>query len=158
MAEPAATVAGQPGAAGNRLTSANALQLWQQALEQISGLAGDHGALADDVRLAEDGRLVVRFPQQYRTCRDYCDRPPNRARLEKSLEQVVGVPVELVLKTHTQSADSTIPEKAPRSKRERQVEITSEPFVKRAMELFDGDPGRVHFVSPEEITPDKNVK
>ncbi len=138
------------GLSQDRPSPANASKLWQQALEQVSGLARDHAAMADDVTLEEDGQLVVRFPQQFGACRDFCDRPTNRTRLENALAQVAGTPVVLKLKTHTQTTDSTSTPASSQTPRQRQVEATQEPFVQKALELFDGDPGRMRYVPPEE--------
>ena len=146
---------GQTDPTDSRLTPANALRLWQQAVKQVNGLVGDNGALADSVDLTEDRRLVVHFPPQFSTCRDFCERPANREKLLQALEQVVGEPVVLELKTHVQAANSMAPPNPPRSNKQRHAEITSEPFVQRAMELFAGEPGRIRYVPPEEITPKK---
>jgi hypothetical protein len=72
--------------------------------------------------------------------------------LEKALAQVAGEPVVIELKTHAQAPDSTNQTDPPRSQRQRQVEATQEAFVQRALELFDGDPGRLRYVPPEDKT------
>ena len=102
--------------------------------------------------MTEDGRLAIHFPQQYSTCRDICDRPTNRERLEKALAEVVGKPIAIELKIHTKRPDSAISKNPSQTKRQQQVEITSEPFVQRALELFDGDQARIHYVPPKEKT------
>jgi len=46
--------------------------------------------------------------------------------------------------------DSAQPVAAPKqSRRQQQAEVAAEPFVRKAMELFDGDPSRLRFVPPK---------
>ncbi|MCH7751871.1 MAG: hypothetical protein IH898_06920, partial [Planctomycetes bacterium] len=50
--------------------------------------------------------------------------------------------------TRVDAAEKTTP--PPASRRQQQLEIASQPFVQKAMELFDGDPARLCYVPPED--------
>ncbi len=132
------------------ITPDNAEDIWRQTVELATGLVGDNAALADRVKCDTDGSLVASFPERYSSCRDFCERPANRTRLDRALQQVVGSPVMLKLKTHADKQSESQPTAQQPSRREQQAKIVNEPFVQRALELFDGDPDRIRYVSPEE--------
>ena len=78
------------------------------------------------------------------------ERSGNRGRLEAALENVCGAKVPLQLRTtaRVDAAEKPAPPRA--SRRQQQLEITNQPFVQKAMELFDGDPARLRYVPPEK--------
>jgi DNA polymerase III subunit gamma/tau len=139
-----------PSKACVQLTEEGADRLWQQAIELAAGMVADYGALADRVNIGDKGQLVVSFPERYQSGREFCERPANRSRLERALEQIAGGPVAFTLQTHVEQADTVKPSAPPPTRREKQAEIVKQPYVQRALELFDGDPGRIRYVPPEE--------
>ncbi len=129
-------------------TAENVEEIWKQVLGAISGMVADHAAEANEVSVDEQGRLVVVFSENFH--RDICEKPANRSRLQTAIKTVCGQDVPLVLRTQARakSAKST---PAPRqSRRQQQAEVVEQPFVRKAMELFDGDPSRLRYVPPEE--------
>ena len=83
---------------------------------------------------------MASFPQNRKFHRDSCLRQPALGRIEAALTEVCGGRVGLVLTTHDEPADAE-PSPPPRpTVKQQQAEVASQPFVKRAMELFDGDP------------------
>jgi len=134
----------------DHITPENAEEIWRQVVELATGLVGDNAALADQVSCDDDGTLVASFPERYSSCREFCERPTNRTRLDKALEQVVDAPVMLKLQTHDDSQNEPHAVSPKPSRRQQQVDVVNEPFVQRALELFDGDPSRIRFVPPEE--------
>ena len=113
-------------------------------------MAGDYGTLADRVSIDDQGRMVVSFPERYHSGQEFCARPANRSRLEKALKQVAGETVVLLLQTHADQADTKKQSTPILSRREKQAEIVNQPYVQRALELFDCDPGRIRHVPPSE--------
>ena len=79
-----------------------------------------------------------------------CEKPNNRSRLEKALEEACGqrVPLQMVTNTRVDPVEVKTPPRP--SRRQQQMEIAAQPFVQKAMELFDGDPARLRYVPPEE--------
>ncbi|MCA9231369.1 MAG: DNA polymerase III subunit gamma/tau [Planctomycetales bacterium] len=145
----AGTVAtAEPQATKTPLSADSVEEIWKQALDALSGMVADHAAEADGVDLDDTGRLVVSFSESFH--RDICEKATNRSRLEDALESVCGQAVPLVMRTLTRS-DGVQSTPAPRrSRRQQQAEISAEPFVRKAMELFDGDPSRLVYVPPSD--------
>lgn len=127
-----------------QLTNANAEQVWKQALDSLTGTLADHAAQADEVLVDERGRLVLEFSNEFDHQR--CDRPANRSQLEEAVGRVCGesIPLEMRYKKRKEAAAP-----APvTSWRQQQAELVAQPFVKTALELFDGDPQKLKFVPP----------
>jgi hypothetical protein len=56
--------------------------------------------------------------------------------------------VGLVLATHDEAAGAAEPAPLRPTLKQQQAETAAQPFVKRAMELFDGDASRMRVVPP----------
>ncbi len=139
-------VAEEPQSSPTPLAPDQVEQIWKQTLDSLTGMLADHAAEADDVAVDASGRLVVSFSENFH--REFCERSGNRSRLETALQTVCGLPVSLMLHTQARVA-SAQPAVAPRqSRRQQQAEIAAQPFVQKAMKLFDGDPNRLRYVPP----------
>ncbi|MCG8448348.1 MAG: hypothetical protein MI725_02055, partial [Pirellulales bacterium] len=130
------------------LSPDNVEVVWKRTLDSLSGLLMDHAAEADEVAVDEQGRLVLRFAESFH--RDFCERANNRTRLEKALEQACGKQVRLVMQTRNRVDAVEPPPSKPKSRRQQLADVAAQPFVQKAMELFDGDPSRLRYVPPEE--------
>ncbi len=122
--------------------------IWKRTLDRLSGLVADSAAAASKLSVDSQGRLVASFPESRKFSRDSCLRPANLSKIESALAEVCGAPVSLVLSTHNDPADAA-PAPAKPTARELLAAVTAQPFVLRAMELFDADPARLHFVPPD---------
>ncbi len=140
-----------PAAEKTPLASENVEEIWKQVLSSLSGMMADHAAEADKITIDDNGQMTISFSGGFH--RDLCERPENRARLDQALQEVCGQKVGFVLRTHQRTDGPAKPVGPAPSKRQQQVEISTQPFVKRAMELFDGDPGRIRYVPPSEVPP-----
>ena len=138
-------------AAKTLLTAVNVEEVWKQVLNSLSGMVMDHAAEAEEIAVNDNGQLTISFSEDFH--RDICERPANRARLEQALQEVCGSQVGFVFRTHQRTDTPAKPVARAPSKRQQQVEISTQPFVKRAMELFDGDPGRLRYVPPSDPLP-----
>jgi hypothetical protein len=81
--------------------------------------------------------------------RDSCLRQPALGKIETALAEVCGGRVGLVLTTHDDPADAAEPSAPRPTFTQQQAEMAAQPFVKKAMELFDVDPSRMRVVSSE---------
>jgi DNA polymerase-3 subunit gamma/tau len=127
--------------------------VWKHALERLAGVTADCAACATKLSLDGQGRLVASFPESQKFARDSCLRPANLSRLEAALSEVCGGRVGLVLTTHPEpAADAGAAQaRSPRqSSKPQQVNAAAEPFVQRAVELFDGDSSRLRYVAPTD--------
>ncbi|QEG34403.1 DNA polymerase III subunit gamma/tau [Bythopirellula goksoeyrii] len=128
-------------------TAENVEQIWKQALDSLTGMVADQASHVDEVTADADGRMVITFTESF--YRDWCERPANRARLDAALTEVCGRKVPLVLQaTKRDPASST--SAPPPSRRQKQMELVSQPFVKKAIDLFDGDTQRLKYIPPAE--------
>lgn len=119
------------------LTPEAALALWNQAAEQLGGLAGDKAKQATVATVAAPDQLVVAFPKQYNFCKQFCERPETMRQLADTLSQLAGGTVRLALQTIDDGPAKPVEAARPTSNRQRMYEVCRQPFVRRAMEVFD---------------------
>ena len=75
------------------LTAETAGLLWKEALSGLSGLLAEQATMCDSVAPRGNDRLVVTFRDKYTSCKAFCERPEQIARLEQALSQVAGRPL-----------------------------------------------------------------
>lgn len=132
------------------LTTAVVKRAWGQATANLEGLLASQAEQAHDVRLADDGSVVVSFAADHHFSKDMCEQPTNRQELERSLGAEVGGPVSLkfeIDRSAQVAAEDAPPKPRATSKRQLQAEVAERPFVARAMELFAADASKLR-VSP----------
>jgi DNA polymerase-3 subunit gamma/tau len=159
-AEPGAAARGEPresavqqAAAGPaRVEAASAERVWREALECMTGFVGEFASTATKISVDGQGRLVVSFPESHKFNRDLCLRPANLGKLDAALEQVCGGRVPLTLTTHPDPAGTAAVAAAPArpNPKQQQADAAADPFVKRAVELFDADADRLRYVAPRD--------
>jgi DNA polymerase-3 subunit gamma/tau len=122
--------------AGVALTTENAQNAWAQAIASLTDLISDNAAFAEQVACIDGRRLAVYFPQRYNSCRLFCQRPENAAKLEAAVAAVVGGPVKIDFELV--AGDVAEPAQAPRPApvRQKMSEASQHPLVRRATELF----------------------
>jgi DNA polymerase-3 subunit gamma/tau len=124
------------------LDADSAEPIWKQMLDRLSGMVAENAAAANRISVDGAGRLVASFPKEF--FRKECQR--NLARIQAALASICGGQVGLVLATHDEP-ETAAPAPRPTLK-QQQLEMAAQPFVQRAMELFEGDPSRVRVVPP----------
>jgi hypothetical protein len=130
------------------LTADNVEQVWKQALDSLTGIIAENASHVDEVSLDATGRLQITFSNTF--YRDACERPANRARLEAALAEACGQRVPLVFQARQRvDAPAAAAPPAP-SRRQQQADVAAQPFVKKALELFDGDPHKIRYIPPTE--------
>jgi DNA polymerase III gamma/tau subunit len=138
-----------------RVEAGDAERVWQEALAQLESTSGVVAAAAHEatqIRADGQGRLVVSFPESMKFMRESCARPQNLSRIEAALQQACGGRVLLTLATHPDPAGATTRVDAPArpNPKQQQASAAADPFVKRAVELFDGDSDRLRYVAPRD--------
>jgi DNA polymerase-3 subunit gamma/tau len=139
---------GAEGAATIALDEQSLEEIWKQALDRLMGMVVDHAAAANRLALDAQGRLVASFPKSLKFHRD-CLGPPAIAKIEAALAAVCGRPVTVALAIHDDPADALEAAAARPSPKQQQTEVLGQPFVRRAMELFDVDPSRARLLQPQ---------
>ncbi len=140
-----------PAAASVALSADNAVEIWNAALERMTGMAVDQARQFDSVEFRPPNRLVVHFKSSYAICKSACERPEQVARFEQALSEIAGqrVCVEFTVAADDVSASGAA---APRavSPHQRLLDVMQNPLVHRAGELFGAQPVRVDDPSPRE--------
>jgi DNA polymerase III subunit gamma/tau len=139
-----------PSAPGVSLTTDNAQQVWQQALGLLSAdsMTSDFAGEVSEVSVDEMGRLVLVFSSDF--ARNQCEKPARREHFEAALASVTGGQVGLVFQARKRvDAPATVVAPAV-TRRQQQADVAAQPFVKKALELFDSDPHRIRYVPPPE--------
>jgi DNA polymerase-3 subunit gamma/tau len=135
------------------LTSDNAVEIWNRALSQMSGMVVDHARHFDSIAISAPNRLVIRFKSGYAVCKSACERPEQVARFEQALAEVTGerIRVEFALAAE-EPAEQTSAAAPARvvSPHLKLLEVVQNPFVHRANELFGAEPMRVDDPPPLE--------
>ena len=88
------------------------------------------------------------FPNDF--VRGQCEKPAKRDLFEAALGNVTGGHVALVFQARKRVDPPTAVAAPAAVRRQQQADVAAQPFVKRALELFDGDPHRIRYVPPSE--------
>jgi len=143
----AAELHSQPGAAiHHELAQENAAEIWSQALDRLAGMIADQARHFDSVEATAPNRLVVRFKPSYALCKSACERPEQVSRFEKVLAEVTGRRIRVEFALAADSAAERQPSAQPArpvSPHQRLMEVSQNPLVVRAGELFGAQPIRV---------------
>jgi DNA polymerase-3 subunit gamma/tau len=143
-AEPAANPPAEPGAEKPVVLDADSAEpIWKQMLDRLTGMVAENAAAANRISVDAAGRLVASFPKEF--FRKECQR--NLTRIQAALASICGGQVALVLATHDEP-EAASPAPRPTLK-QQQLEVAAQPFVQRAMELFEGDPSRMRISSAD---------
>jgi DNA polymerase-3 subunit gamma/tau len=140
VSSPAGKAAAAPAVV--KLDADSAEPIWKQTLDRLTGMVAESAAAANRISVDAAGRLVASFPNDF--YRKECQR--NLARIQAALASICGGQVALVLATHEEA--SPTPATPRPTAKQQQMEIAAQPFVQKAMELFDGDPNRMRVVTP----------
>jgi DNA polymerase III subunit gamma/tau len=132
------------------LTDLSAVALWQRALVDLGDTVAGSASHADRIATAGDNLIVASFPASCTFYKDICDRPENRSRLERILSEAAGQPIRLTFDVHDDGQSAVTPARPQRSSRREQLaEVAEQPFVRRAMEIFDVPAGQFRYIAPE---------
>jgi hypothetical protein len=122
------------------LTAANADEVWRSTVAQLNGLDGDFAANYKSVRLPSEDVLVVEFGKSINAER--CRRPESKADIESILQRLTGrrIRIDVVLSKES----SRKPKQVSRASQQVLIrDAMNDPFVQKAIELFDADVIRV---------------
>jgi DNA polymerase-3 subunit gamma/tau len=138
-----ASAAEPPSTAGPVLLTEDTLaQVWQQTLALVGPVLAGQLQKARPPAIFGPNCLVLRFPAQYNTQRDYCQDSASVARVEEALRKVTGQPCQFrvegaggdALANSTETADD--PAHSQSRYRRQRAEAEQEPLLKRALEIL----------------------
>jgi len=134
------------------LTLENAPAFWQQAIGSLSSMVAEFARDAISVRAAGPQRLIVVFPRTCVVNKNMCERPETLAQFEQALSQLTGDRVKVEFQISTEAAPATAKAaepKRPASSRQKLLEKSQHPLVKKAAELFNAPALKVEEGSDE---------
>ncbi|MBL9081325.1 MAG: hypothetical protein JNK76_05935 [Planctomycetales bacterium] len=118
--------------------------LWGNVLEGIQDMLADRAAIAEGASFQPPNKVVVAFAKRNRIHKDFCERPEQLGRLTQALSEAAGAPLKLEFTLVDDPAEPA-QKAAPRgaAKQEKLREKVQQPFVRKAIELFDARPVEV---------------
>ncbi|MEN6407811.1 MAG: DNA polymerase III subunit gamma/tau [Thermoguttaceae bacterium] len=127
------------------LSDQNAVEVWCQALDRMSGMVVDQARHFDSVAVPSPNRLVIRFKTGYALFKTACERPEQLARFEQALADATGQRIRVEFGLTDDPASESLPTTSARtvSPHQRMLEAMQHPMVHRAGELFGAQPIRV---------------
>jgi DNA polymerase III subunit gamma/tau len=131
-----------PAAAGEAISEANALSVWNAAMGKITGLVGQQAKQCDHVALSAPDRLSVFFKPEYIVAKSVCENQIGR--IEEALAETVGQRIRVEFIMIEQPANSpAAPAARNLPQHQRMMEIAKHPFVKQAVDLFGATPTKI---------------
>jgi DNA polymerase III subunit gamma/tau len=120
--------------------TANARQLWDQAVSLVENMTADHARAASGIAIRAPDQLAVVFSAKYNFSKAFCERPDRAAKLEEAVESVAGQRFRLVFELAEEPAGSETAATRVISPRQRKAEVEAEirrrPLVEKAAKLF----------------------
>jgi DNA polymerase III subunit gamma/tau len=124
--------------------SENAVEIWNRVLSRLSGMVVEQARHFDRISFSTPDRLVISFKPGYAVAKSSCERPEQLARFKQALAQVTGreIQIEFTIDETASSAAAATPPKAV-TQHQLIVEISKNPMIQRAAELFGATPTQV---------------
>jgi hypothetical protein len=120
-----------------QLTDETLEAIWKETLANLSDLLAENAALCESVALREPNRLVVTFRAKYTSCKGFCERPEQLAKLESALSAVAAGAVKVEFELLKEEPLAAPAGRRGPGNRQRLAEKAEHPLVRRATELFD---------------------
>ncbi len=123
------------------IESADATDIWRQAVSSLGGVFCDVAADVQTVKAAGKNTLVVSFASAY-SC-SFCQRPERLVELERAVATVVGDKIKLEFRHESPPPRPSRDRPRGVSMRELVRQSYEQPLVRQAVELFDAEVTRV---------------
>ncbi len=120
-----------------QLTDETLEAIWKETLANLSDLLAENAALCESVAIRAPNRLVVTFRAKYTSCKAFCERPEQLAKLEAALGEVAAGPIKVEFELLKEEQVATPATRRGPGNRQRLAEKAEHPLVRRASELFD---------------------
>jgi DNA polymerase-3 subunit gamma/tau len=134
-APPAPVATPPPVSAGPLPTLDEAARAWGALPERVGPRFGIHVAHFRPLRVEPPGVLVVGVPGRYNWAAEQCGTPDAQERIGRELARLVGRP--LTLRFTPMADEPEAPEADPATAAQRADEVSSDPLVRQAIDLFD---------------------
>lgn len=138
---PATSAAAEEVAAGTAITAENATGIYQNAITTMGDMTANMAQRFEKVELNQ-GKMVVTLLDAYNT--NLCSKPERKAKIESAIEELTGTSIRIDFVTTTNRPVETVAAKPKLSRIQQTRELQQHPFVKEAIDLFDGEISDFH--------------
>ena len=116
---------------------------WRDGLSSFHDMLADQAGMCERIAFAAPNRLIVTFTKRYTPSKNFCERPEQLARLTQAVSEAAGAPLKIEFNVIDDPVAVKQAQVKGPSQHERIREKTLQPFVKKALEMFDARPLRV---------------
>ncbi|PQO33508.1 DNA polymerase III subunit gamma/tau [Blastopirellula marina] len=128
------------------ITEKNAFSVWKKIVEDLPGLIGDYARQGHAVAISGPNRLVVDFFSTYNSAVEALRRPRSQEVLEKAFREMCGDSYTIDFRVLEDPNAGRKPDQHMSPERSAQegrlrarLQAEQEPFVQKAMDLFDAE-------------------
>jgi DNA polymerase-3 subunit gamma/tau len=121
------------------ITSENITAVWNRMCTDFDDLFSNVLQSADVVSLSEIDHVSVLFPHDFSFQKETCERPERRQKVIEALKALTGRQFKVSFGLSRQQAADESPPEVVKTSRERNMEAEGNPFVQRAVEVFEAE-------------------
>lgn len=121
------------------ITSGNITTVWNRLCADFDDLFANVLQSADVVSLPEIDHISVLFPHDFSFQKETCERPDRRQKVVEALKVLTGKQFKVSFGLSRQQVEDESPVEVVKTSRERNMEAEGNPFVQRAVEVFEAE-------------------
>jgi DNA polymerase III subunit gamma/tau len=121
------------------VSSENITAVWKQLCADFDDLLANILQSAVEVSLLEPGHISVMFPQDFSFQKETCERSEYRQNIVDGLNAITGTRFKISFGLSRQQAVVESPAAVVKTSRELNIEVEGNPFVQRAVEVFQAE-------------------
>ena len=121
------------------ISSENIAAVWNQLCADFDDLLANILQSAVEVSLPEPCHISVLFPQDFSFQKETCERPEHRQKVVDGLNAITGTRFKISFGLSRQQAVDESPVAVVKTSRELNIEAEGNPFVQRAVEVFEAE-------------------
>jgi DNA polymerase-3 subunit gamma/tau len=121
------------------VTAENIAEVWNRLCADFDDLFANVLQSAEVVSLPKPDHLSVLFPHDCSFQKETCERPERRQKLIEAINALTGRQFEFSFGLSPQQAADESPVEVVKTSRERNMEAEGNPFVQRAVEVFEAE-------------------
>ena len=121
------------------VTSENITAVWNRLCADFDDLFANVLQSAEVVSLPEIDHVSVLFPHDFLFQKETCERPERRQKVVETLKALTGKQFKVTFGLSRQQAADESPLEVVKTSRERNMEAEDNPFVQRAVEVFEAE-------------------
>jgi DNA polymerase-3 subunit gamma/tau len=137
-------------------SAADAEEAWRQTLAEFQDMTGQWASKYQSVAISAPNRLVVSFPKDYTSAKEFCERPEKRSRLELALSRLTGRDMRIDFAVLADESQASVPQpvatRPTATRQQRNAAARRNPLVRKAEQLFDAE--IVTVIDPQPLEAD----